>query len=437
MAVLSNNGRLISSLPVSSTITDNDELLLQSGGVTKRVTYSTIKDSVLLGLNPYTGIVKFTNTNNKFSGSFYADGFSNFNQVLIRNGLTVSNGTSYFGTVISTDTIYSNFDGRLVGNVTGSVIGTVTGEVTGSVTGSLNGNVVGNLTGDVNGTLTGEVTSIGGTSTFTKAVVSRLTASNPILGDLRGDIYTQTGTKVLENGTGVTTSNGGIPSAYFYGTSSYASQALTAAYAAAGGSAPINGLPSGGTQYQVLLKNSGTNYDVGWVNPITASTVGVANYLAIWDGARILKNVNSFYYDTNQYVSTLPIKSTNGFYITSGQGAFTGSARCNEDIKSISTPGETKTLYGDKFGSIKLELSSSGNVTMSLKTGQTCTIFIESNGSGNTVSAWSGISDVGATSIYWKNGSVPTVSSGAGKKDVFTFVNISSKIFASAVQNFS
>ena len=151
----------------------------------------------------------------------------------------------------------------------------------------------------------------------------------------------------------------------------------------------------------------------------------------------VVKNVNNFYYNTNDYVTELPLRSKNGFYINSGEGAFTGSARNNEDLKTITTPAQTRTLNGDKFGSIKLELSASGTITMSLKTGQTCTILIESNGVGNNVTAWTGLTDSGTVSIYWKNGSVPTVTSGIGKKDVFTFINVQNKILASAIQNFS
>jgi hypothetical protein len=148
--------------------------------------------------------------------------------------------------------------------------------------------------------------------------------------------------------------------------------------------------------------------------------------------------VNSFYYNTSDYVVELPLRAKTGFYISSGDGgAFTGSLRNNEDLKTITTPGQTRTLNGDKFGSIKLELSSSGTITMSLKSGQTSTILIESNGSGNNVTAWTGLNDTGTVSIYWKNGAVPTVSSGAGKKDIFTFINVQGKIFASAIQNFS
>mgnify|MGYP000562839504 CR=1 FL=1 len=53
-----------------------------------------------------------------------------------------------------------------------------------------------------------------------------------VTGDLTGDVYNSTATKVLESGTTTPTPNGGVSTAYFLGTSSYAIQALTAAYAA-------------------------------------------------------------------------------------------------------------------------------------------------------------------------------------------------------------
>jgi hypothetical protein len=438
MAVLSNNGRLISSLPATSIISATDEFLIQSNGITKRTSYAALTSSILsaASFNPFINQVRFTNTNNKFTGSFYnsPSNISNFNTVKIRSGLVIT-GSTFAQTITA-----NKFSGSISGFMYGKATGSFKGGFTGSLSGSVKGRLTGSFTGSVKGTLNGNVTSTG-TSTFSKITAARITSSVGIVGKLtgsiRGDVYNESSVKVLENGSGAATPNGGIPNAYFYGTSSFAVHATLADSALT--SVATNGIPTGGVQYQILAKNSGTNYDVIWTNPITGSQglVGVANYLTIWDGARSIKNVNSFYYNTTNYVTELPLRSKNGFYINSGEGAFTGSSRVNEDLKTITTPGQTRTLNGDKFGSIKLELSASGNITMSLKTGQTCTVFIESNGSGNTVTSWSGLSDSGAVSIYWKNGSVPTVSSGAGKKDVFTFVNIKERIFASAIQNFS
>jgi len=434
MAVLSNNGRLISTLPATSIISATDEFLIQSNGITKRTSYAALTSSILsaASFNPFINQVRFTNSANVFSGSFYNPNgrVSNLDTVSIRNGLKIT-GSTYAQTITAN---------KFSGSITGILYGRATGSFKGGFTGSLSGSIKGRFTGSYTGSLKGNVASTG-ISTFNKIVTTRITSSagfvGNLIGDTRGDVYNDLSVKVLESGNTTTTPNGGVASAYFYGTSSYANQALTAAYAATGGTI-VNGIPIGGTRYQLLAKNSGTNYDAIWTNPITASTVGVANYLTIWDGSRVIKNVNSFYYNTSDYVVELPLRAKTGFYISSGDGgAFTGSLRNNEDLKTITTPGQTRTLNGDKFGSIKLELSSSGTITMSLKSGQTSTILIESNGSGNNVTSWTGLNDTGTVSIYWKNGAVPTVSSGAGKKDIFTFINVQGKIFASAIQNFS
>ena len=436
MAVLSNNGRLISSLPATSIISATDEFLIQSNGITKRTSYAALTSSILsaASFNPFINLVKFTNTNNKFTGSFYGNLYGNISGNSAGTNVSITAGDGLSGGGVLTSNRSLAVDSTVVRTSGTQTIG---GSKTFSST------ILGNITStgtstfssiDINGGAI-DATTIGAGSPST-IVGTTITANSGFVGNLTGDIYNANANKVLENGSGTPTPNGGIPNAYFYGTSSFANQALTAAYATTGGTI-VNGIPTGGNRYQILAKDSGYNYDAIWTNPITSSTVGVANYLTIWDGVRTLKNVNSFYYNTTEYVTELPLKSKNGFYINSGEGAFTGSVRNNEDLKTITTPGQTRTLNGDKFGSIKLELSASGNITMSLKTGQTCTVYIESNGSGNTISAWSGLSDAGTTSIYWRNGTVPTVTSGTGKIDIFTFINVQGKIFASAIQNFS
>lgn len=448
MPVLSNNGRLISSLPIASSIIGSDEFLLQSNGVTKRINYAELSSSILSSTNfsPFNATVNFTSTNNKFTGSFYNPDFksSNFYTVAVRNTLTGN-------TIIA----ISGFSGNLTGNVTGNITGNVSGNVTGNVTGNItstgtstfssidvnggaidgtvigassattvrgttitattgfSGNVTGNITGDVTGTVTGNVT-----------------------GDLTGDVYNATTTKVLESGNTTPTANGGVSSAYFLGSSSYATQALTAAYAPAG--AALNGLPTGGSQYQVLAKNSGTPYDAIWTNPITASTVGIANYLTIWDGARTLKNLNNFYWDgTNTYVIQTQLQANQGIKVLNG--AFTGSYRGNAtDTKTISSLNQGRFLNGVKYSTLILELSQSGNVTMSLLDGQTSTVLVK-NSSTYTIQHWSGSlnGSTANTKIYWKSGVEPSVTSGNLKQDVFTFVNVKDRIYGSAIQNFS
>jgi cytoskeletal protein CcmA (bactofilin family) len=728
MAVLSNNGRLISSLPLSSTIVDNDEFLLQSGGVTKRVTSSKIKSTVLTGLNPYTEVVKLKNPSNIFTGSFYGTNFSNFGLVLASGsfsgsyrgsiiskntkatgsfsgsyfgnvtskntkasgsfsgsyfgnvtskntkatgsfsgnitstntkatgsfsgsyrgsiiskntkasgsfsgsyfgnitskntkatgsfsgnitstntkasgsfsgsyfgkitskntkasgsfsgsyfgnvtskntkatgsfsgnitstntkasgsfsgsyrgsiiskntkasgsfsgsyfGNVISKNTkatgsfsgnitstntkatgsfsgsyfgnvtstntkatgsfsgSYFGNVISTNTkATGSFSGSYFGNViskntkasgsfSGSYFGNVTStntKATGSFSGSYFGNVIskntkatgsfsGNITstntkasgsfsgsyfGKVTGNVTGDITSTGGTSTFTKATITRLTSSNPILGDLRGDVYTQTGTIVLENGSGTKTANGGIPTAYFHGTSSYSSQALTAAYASAGGT---NALPAGGSPYQVVAKDStGT---IVWANSITASQSGEDDYVAVWSGARSLKKT-SILYDGEKWIIQEWLQTNNGILsnagisIPVGDGAFTGSYVAHTNTATISEESDNlyKIIRGDIYASNFLKLSSSGYCTMSLRRGQTSTVFVQNSGPYK-IFKWSGSLDGGTsanTKIYWKNAQSASITQGDQKKDVITFVNINDKIFGTVINNFA
>ena len=103
------------------------------------------------------------------------------------------------------------------------------------------------------------------------------------------------------------------------------------------------------------------------------------------------------------------------------------------------TAGSTYTINGDLYPSSVLHVSSSGaTVSLNLRKGKTCTILIK-NGGAYSISAWNASINggVSTTSIYWKNGSAPTITSGLGKKDVFTFVNINNYVLGSSVQNFS
>ena len=461
MPVLSNNGRLISSLPVASSVSGQDELLLQSSGVTKRISYAALSSSILSSTNfsPFNATVNFTGTQNKFTGSFYNPDFklSNFYTVMVRNSLSVSNGITgnLTGNVTSTGTsTFSSIDvngGTIDGTTVGAtsattVRGTTITATTGFV-GSLTGNVTSTGTStfsniDVNGgTIDG--TTVGATSATTvrgTTITATTGFVGSLTGDLTGDVYNSTSTKVLENGNTTPTANGGVASAAFYGTSSYANQALTAAYASSGGSA-INGVPSGGNQYQILAKNTNSNYDVGWTNPITASStngVGVDGYLTLWGGDRTLKNLNNFYWDgINSYVIEKQLLVNRGISVPNG--AFTGSYRGNAtDTRDITSLNQGRFLNGVKYSTISLELSQSGNVTMSLLDGQTSTVLVKNSGA-YTVQHWSGSlnGSTANTKIYWKLGTEPTVTSGNLKQDLFTFVNVKNRIYGSADQNFS
>jgi hypothetical protein len=457
MPVLSNNGRLISSLPIASSITGADELLIQSSGVTKRIYYATISSSLFSSLSSYNGLVILTNDNNQFTGSFYNPDFksSNFYTVAVRNTLTGN-------TIIAT----SGFSGNVTGNITSTGTSTFSSiDVNG---GAIDGTSIGNSSeSTIKGTrisasigFRGNITSIG-TSTFSNIDVNggtidgtsignssestikgtRISASigfrGNITGSLRGDIYSQNGNKVLENGTSANP-NGNIPTAFFYGTSSYAIQALTAAYAAAGGSA-INGIPSGGTQYQVLTKNTGTNYDVGWITPITRSSVPNSNYLAFWNNPTTLSDTQILYTTSPNVLTFNPgtLRVQNIEII--GNGSITGSYRGNPtDTKTISSLNQGRFLNGVKYATLILELSQSGNVTMSLLDGQTSTVLVK-NSNTYTIQHWSGSlnGSTANTKIYWKSGVEPSVTSGNLKQDVFTFVNVKDRIYGSAIQNFS
>ena len=500
MPVLSNNGRLISSLPVTSTVTGQDEFLLQSSGVTKRINYAALSSSILSSTNfsPFNATVNFTSTQNKFTGSFYNPDFksSNFYTVNVRDDLTVvgsiTTNEKFIGNLTGSvyDTNSRKFTKLYVqqqltaskadllqvkiegGTINGTTIGFTTpttvkgttitatsafvGSLTGNVTGNLTGNVTGNITStgtstfssiDVNGgTIDGatigasSATTVRGTTiTATTGFVGTLTGNvtGNVTGNLTGDVYNSTSTKVLESGNTTPTANGGVASAAFYGTSSYANQALTAAYASSGGSA-INGVPIGGNQYQILAKNTNTNYDVIWTTPLSASTQGSNNYVTVWSGAKTVKDVGNFYYNPSgpSWTLTVPLLINGGLYVVSG--GITGSLKSLESLYTVSSLNESKFIDGINYSSNILQLSQSGNVTMSLVSGQTSTVLVKNSGAFS-VTHWSGSLNgtTANTKIYWKSGVEPSVTSGNLKQDVFTFVNINSRIYGSAIQNFS
>lgn len=441
MAVLSNNGRLISSLPVTSTIGGSDEFLLQTGGVTKRTTFSNIKSSVLLDfLNPFSGIVKFTNINNKISGSFYGNVTGDLTGNVtggLNKTITAGDGLSGGGTLSSNISIAVN---STVVRTSGTQ--TIGGSKTFSST------ILGNITStgtstfssiDVNGGAV-DGTTIGSISP-SSVVGTTITANSGFVGNLTGDVYNANSNKVLENGSGTPTTNGGIPNAYFYGTSSYATQALTAAYAASSTPAS-NGLPSGGSQYQVLNKLSGTNYDAGWVTPITRSGVPTINYLSYWVDNKTLGGSNLSYNSSSNRLSItnggINI-STGNIVMASGTGTITGSIKGYQINRSIESPDELYALIeGHKYSTAFLELSASGYCTMSLMSGQTSTVFVQNSGNYK-IYKWSGSLDGGNsanTKIYWKNAQSASITQGDQKKDVITFVNINNKIFGTFVNDF-
>lgn len=435
MAVLSNNARLISSLPISTTIGNDDEFILQTNGTTKRASFSTIQNSILNSyLNPFTGVVKLTNANNQFTGSFNGNIKGNVTGNItggLNKTITAGDGLSGGGTL--TTNVSLAVDSTVIRTTGNQTLGgsktfssTITGNINSSGTSTF-------TTADINGgTIDG--TTIGSTSQST-IKGTQITASTRFLGSLNGDIYTSDGSKVLENGTSANP-GGNVPTAFFYGTSSYSSQALTAAYATAGGSI-VNGLPTGGSQYQVLTKNSGTNYDATWSTPITRSGSPSAPYLAYWSDNKTLAQAPTFYYDSanNNYTVQSKIVASKGINISAD--ALTGSYVSISNTKTISSAGVGQLINGINFQSVTLQLSQSAPVTMSLLSGQTCRVLVK-NSSTYNVTHWSGsLNGTSAnTKIYWKNGTEPTITSGNLKKDLVTFTNINNFILATIDQNF-
>lgn len=157
MALITNRGKLINDLPLSNEINDNDLLIVQKpvddGNRTERINFGTIKTYILSqadeSIENYDLPSSFTNSGNKFTGSFYSpDGkIANLSKLKVRDtlefsgDLTISsldvnnvyvNGTvdtsvlnastisvsggiavagqSYFTNILNTDTINNSLD---------------------------------------------------------------------------------------------------------------------------------------------------------------------------------------------------------------------------------------------------------------------------------------------------------------------------------------
>jgi len=424
--VISNRGRLISDLTSinSSNLNGNDLLIIQSVNAatnsTRKVTLTDLSTKLFSSLTNYGASVNFQNLSNEFTGAFYNPNgaISNLYAVSIRNSIAISGvGTSATisptnCTIAPTNLTIAPTNGALftkkitntIGGITGSAnigfTGSLKGKVTGNVTGNITGNVTGDLTGNVNGSVVGSL-------------------SGNVNGNLTGDIYSPISQLVLDNGTGL------AKNARFYGTSSYATNALTAAYA----SGAAGGLPSGGSQYQIVMKDTGGG--VTWSTPITRSGAPSPNYLSYWTDNKTLGGTSLQYSLVDNKLNI----SNGGISVTTG--AITSSFKSLSSTVTITSGNPYRIIYGDAYASTLLQLSASGYVTMSLTSGQTATVLVQNNSNYN-VTKWSGSFSGGTanTKIYWKNGTAPTITSGDTKKDVITFVNINNRIFASAIQNF-
>ena len=309
--VISNRGRLISDLTSVANLNNDDLFIIQSVNAstnsTRKATISQLSQKVLGSLSSYSTTVKFSSTGNEFTGAFYnANGnTSNLYDVTIRNSLSI--GTGVTATISPTNLTFAPVNGALftkkitntIGGITGSAstgfTGSLKGKLTGPVTGNVTGNVVGNLTGNVAGNVTGNVAG---------------NVTGNITGNVTGDIYSPTSMLVLDNGTGVP------KSARFYGTSSYSTQALTAAYASSG----AGGVPVGGNQYQVLTKD-GSGGDI-WSTPITRSGAPTANYVSYWTDNKTLAASSVTFYSGTDTLQTTNLSVTGK---VTGNAGITGS----------------------------------------------------------------------------------------------------------------
>ena len=221
----------------------------------------------------FYGSVKSKNisASGSLSGSFYGS---------VRSKNISSSGSlsgSYFGSVRSknlnaTGSLSGSFYGSVrsknisaSGSLSGSYFGSIKSKNT-SVSGSLSGSYFGRIksknliaTGSLSGSFRGKLIGITGTENINNVTIgantpstikgTTITATDKFIGDLKGDILSQTGIKVLENGAG------GVSGAYFYGTSSYSLKSVV-----------VNGVPNGGNNTFALTKVNGNDYNVQWSN---------------------------------------------------------------------------------------------------------------------------------------------------------------------------
>lgn len=221
MAVLTNRGRLISSLAEYdiNTYSPSDLLVIQdlSANVTEKITVANLSN-VLLQSAVNTQL-NFGDIDNKFTGSFFVPednslGFPGTLTVLGRSRLGKYNSTTPIVDINSdtqeVDITCANF-----------VLSQVGGPGTGIV---LNGNtsIAAQLEVDSDILVGGNIDASLG-SVLAAGFVGKLTG--PVTGSIRGDVYSNTGVKVLENGSG------GVNTSFFYGTASRADSVKSASHA--------------------------------------------------------------------------------------------------------------------------------------------------------------------------------------------------------------
>lgn len=442
METLSATGLTIKDLDNISTISDTDLLIIEDvsegdSGLTCNVTVAQLATKVASSVFDTT--LNFTNSDNIFSGSFYGAQTTipaNFYNLIARNNLTVSNNATVTGTLSVTNT--STFANNVTVSSGNLLISSGTFAVS-SGNSTLQG-------------LTCSSIANSGTLTATTITGTILTATTRFIGEItgavKGDIYSNTGVKVLENGTG------DANQALFYGTSSYST---TSGYVTS------NGVPVGGTTGQVLSKSSATDYDYTWGDfagttavdvktIVTSSLDGQSNFLTKFDGSHHITKSAAIY--ENEGTNTLNIQSgfnvtissgnlilSNGHVnlnsgaITSSNGFYGKNIRFEETSSVVST--SQTTVYGNSYANTTLELSASSNVTMSLGSGQSANVVVI-NSANYSISEWSASFDGGVTvadKVYWEGGTIPTILTGA--LDMYVFKNINGKVLATSAQSFS
>lgn len=217
MAVLTNRGRLISSLAEYdiNTYSPSDLLVIQdlSANVTEKITVANLSN-VLLQAAVNTQL-NFGDVDNKFTGSFFVPEQNTLNfpgtlTVLGRSRLGKYNPTT---PMVDIDSVTKDIDITCADFVLSAVNGIV-----------LNGNtyIPAQLEVDSDILVGGNIDASLG-SVLAAGFVGKLTG--PVTGSIRGNVYSNTGVKVLENGSG------GVNTAFFYGTASRADSVKSASHA--------------------------------------------------------------------------------------------------------------------------------------------------------------------------------------------------------------
>ena len=414
-----------------------------SGSFYGRVKSKNISASGSLSGSFY-GRVKSKNisASGSLSGSFYGS-------VKSKNiSASGSLSGSYYGSVRSKNLIAT-------GSLSGSYFGSIKSKnlnATGSLSGSFYGrvrskNIVG--TGSFSGSFYGKLISTDGPDSIDGVTIgantpstikgTTITATDKFIGDLKGDILSQTGDIVLENGAG------GVSGAYFYGTSSYSLK---------NGTAVVNGVPDGGDSDYILTKLSNATGDYDWranicpdplvTAPAVTSSIkrtlsmsidGWSGYVPVFKGGT--------YPNANAHRLTSSIIQADEFNTSNGIGGrvrITGSLRVFYGDVMILGGVLSASLISGRIQHLSRIITSSVNylkphiwgrsfvtlllshslqaVTVSLKSGDSMDVYIKVgdnviNGTAaKTIKGWSGSLNDGVTAktkIYWEVGKQITV----------------------------